>query len=168
MKGQITMAVTKIGLQKRIVALLMLLATLGAMASFTSPATLALAQTVQDSSAVEFITVDDLKGKLTKNQSLTIIDVRASNELIDSGIMIKGAAHVKLRKLKSRLALPPMKDLSRDREIVTYCACPNDEASVRAAQVLMEAGFRRVRVLKGGWVAWKKAKGQVEPVPNGI
>jgi rhodanese-related sulfurtransferase len=161
------MAATKIGLQKRTAELLILLVTLTTLASFALAGVPSLAQSVQDSSAIEFITVDDLKARLTKNQSLTIIDVRASNEVIDSGTMIKGASHVKLRKLKSRLALPPLKDLSRNREIVTYCACPNDEASVRAAQVLMEAGFKRVRVLKGGWVAWKKAKGQVEPVPNG-
>jgi rhodanese-related sulfurtransferase len=162
------MATTKIGLKQRTVELLILFASLITIAGFASPARPVVAQTVPDSTAVAFITVDDLKARLAKDESLTIIDVRASNEVLDSGTMIKGAAHVKLRKLQSRLALPPLKDLSRDREIITYCACPNDEASVRAAQVLMEAGFRRVRVLKGGWVAWKKAKGQVEPVPNGM
>ena len=161
------MEATRISLTKRHAEFFILLMTLVTMAALASPGPPALAQTVQDSAAVEFITVDDLKARLTKNQSLTIIDVRASNEVINSGTMIKGASHVKLRKLKSRLALPPLKDLSRDREIVTYCACPNDEASVRAAQVLMDAGFRRVRVLKGGWVAWKKAKGQIEAVPTG-
>jgi rhodanese-related sulfurtransferase len=160
------MVATNIDLKKWTIALLVLFATLFTMAAFASSTASALAQTANDPTAVDFITVDDLKAKLAKNESLTIIDVRGSNEVVDSGVMIKGAAHVKLRKLKSRLALPPLKDLSRDREIITYCACPNDEASVRAAQLLMESGFRRVRVLKGGWVAWKKAKGQVEPVPN--
>jgi rhodanese-related sulfurtransferase len=162
------MAATKIGLKKRMAEVLILLLTLTTMASLALPGAPALAETVQDSSATEFINVEDLKARLTKNQSITIIDVRATDEVIDSGTMIKGAFHVKLRKLKSRLALPPLKDLSHDREIVTYCACPNDEASVRAAQVLTEAGFKRVRVLKGGWVAWKKAKGPIAPVPSGI
>jgi rhodanese-related sulfurtransferase len=75
---------------------------------------------------------------------------------------------VKVRKLKSRLALPPLKNIARDSEVVTYCACPNDEASIRAAQELMDAGFKRVRALKGGWVAWKKTNGQVESRPRGL
>jgi len=161
------MDATRIRLQKQTTGHLILLFILTSIASFAFPRAPALAQAVQTSAATEFITVEDLKSRITKNQSLTIIDVRASNEVIDSGSMIKGAFHVKARKLKSRLALSPLKDLPRDREIVTYCACPNDEASVRAAYVLMEAGFTRVRVLKGGWVAWKKAKGQIAPVATG-
>ncbi|MDQ2976041.1 MAG: rhodanese-like domain-containing protein [Acidobacteriota bacterium] len=39
---------------------------------------------------------------------------------------------------------------------------------MRAAQVLLGSGFTRVRVLKGGWVVWQKAKGQVEPMARGI
>lgn len=113
-------------------------------------------------SQTEFITAQELKTKLARNQQITIIDVRATSGLLDSDSKIKGAFHVKLRRLRSRLALPPLKDIPRDREVVTYCACPNDEASIQAAQVLSDAGFKRVRALKGGWVGWKKVKGQVE------
>ena len=116
----------------------------------------------QVSPQIEFITAEQLKTKLAKNQPVTIIDVRSTNGLLDSDSRIKGAFHVKLRRLRSRLALPPLKDIPRDREIVTYCACPNDESSIHAAQVLLDAGFKRVRALKGGWVGWKKAKGQIE------
>jgi len=162
------MEASEMSLKKLLAGLLIFGGSLTAIASFGSSASAALAQNAQDSSSTEFITVEDLKSRIARNQPLTIIDVRATNEVIDSGTMIKGAFHVKLRKLKSRLALPPLKDFSRDREIVTYCACPNDEASVRAAQVLVDAGFRHVRVLKGGWVAWKKAKGQIEPLAAGM
>ena len=162
------MEATEMHLKKLATGLLIFVVSLSAIGSFVSTATAAPAQNVQDSSSTEFITVEDLKSRIAKNQPLTIIDVRATNEVIDSGTMIKGAFHVKLRKLKSRLTLPPLKDFSRDREIVTYCACPNDEASVRAAQLLVDAGFRHVRVLKGGWVAWKKAKGPIEPVATGM
>jgi rhodanese-related sulfurtransferase len=116
---------------------------------------------------VQYVTADELKAKLAKNEPVTIIDVRGSTGLEDDN-KIKGAVYVKLRKLKSRLGLPPLRDVPRDREVVTYCACPNDESSIRAAQVLTESGFKRVRVLKGGWVTWKRAKGQVEPLAKGI
>jgi rhodanese-related sulfurtransferase len=122
----------------------------------------------QNSSETEFITADELKAKLAKNQPVTIIDVRGANGLSENGDKIKGAVYVKLRRLKYRLGFPPLKDVPRNREVVTYCACPNDESSVRAAQLLRESGFKHVRVLKGGWVVWKKANGQVEPMARGI
>lgn len=121
----------------------------------------------KNSSEVEFITAEELKAKLAKNEPVTIIDVRGSSSSLDSNKKIKGAIYVKLRRLKHRLAFAPLKDVPRTREVVTYCACPNDESSVRAVQVLREAGFKRVRVLKGGWVVWKKANGQVESMSRG-
>lgn len=115
---------------------------------------------------IERITAEELKAKLTKNELVMIIDLRATGSFIDSPSKIKGAIHMKARRLSYRLGFAPFKDLPRDREIVTYCACPSDEISVRAAQVLLDAGFKRVRVLKGGWQAWLKAGGQMESKPK--
>lgn len=113
-------------------------------------------------SEVEFMTAEELKAKVTKSQPVTIIDVRASEAFADSNRKIKGAVHVKLRRLRYRLNFAPLKSVSRDSEVVTYCACPNDELSIQAAQVLMDSGFKRVRALKGGWSEWLKLKGPVE------
>jgi rhodanese-related sulfurtransferase len=113
---------------------------------------------------IQFVTAEELKSKISNNEPVAIIDVRSTSGLLDGDNKIKGAVYVKLRRLKSRLGLPPLKDVPRNREIVTYCACPNDESSIRAAQVLLDSGFTRVRVLKGGWVTWKKINGQVEPL----
>ena len=118
----------------------------------------------QSSAEIQFITADELKTRVAQNEPVTIIDVRGSSTMLDNDNKIKGAIYVKLRKLKSRLGLPPLKDVPRNREVVTYCACPNDESSIRAAQMLLESGFKRVRVLKGGWLTWRKANGQVEPL----
>ncbi|HEU4389915.1 MAG TPA: rhodanese-like domain-containing protein, partial [Blastocatellia bacterium] len=90
------------------------------------------------------------------------IDVRGSKSISDSALKIKGAIHVKPRRLGSRLGMPPLKDVPRDRMIVTYCACPNDESAITAAQTLIQNGFTRVRVLKGGWNEWLKAGGQTD------
>ncbi|MGH9932292.1 MAG: rhodanese-like domain-containing protein [Pyrinomonadaceae bacterium] len=122
----------------------------------------------QNSTEIEFITADELKTRVAKNEPVTIIDVRGSSTVLDNDNKIKGAIYVKLRKLKSRLGLPPLKDVPRNREVVTYCACPSDESSIRAAQVLLQSGFKRVRVLKGGWPSWKKANGQVEPLSKAM
>jgi len=117
---------------------------------------------------VQFLTADELKAKLAKNEPVTVLDVRSGGDFGGSENKIKGAIHVKVRKLQSRLALPPLKNVPHDSEVVTYCACPNDEAAIKAAQLLMNAGFKRVRALRGGWVAWKKTNGQIEARPRGL
>jgi|SoiMethySBSTD1v2_1073268.scaffolds.fasta_scaffold78188_3 rhodanese-related sulfurtransferase len=114
----------------------------------------------------EWITVEELKSKLAKNEAVTIVDLRAGDSFLQSVDKIKGAIHMRARRLHYRLGFAPFKELPRDREIVTYCACSSDEISVRAVQVFREAGFKRVRVLKGGWQAWLKAGGPVESRPK--
>jgi rhodanese-related sulfurtransferase len=113
--------------------------------------------------AIAMITAEELKVKLNNNDPVTIIDVRGSEGYAASNTTIKGAFHFKVRRIKSRLKYAPLKDLPKDREIVTYCSCPADESSISAAQTFQEAGFTRVRVLKGGWTEWLKAKGPVQP-----
>jgi rhodanese-related sulfurtransferase len=114
----------------------------------------------------EWITVEELKSKLAKNEAVTIVDLRAGDSFLQSADKIKGAIHMRARRLRYRLGFAPFKELPRDREIVTYCACSSDEISVRAVQVFRDAGFKRVRVLKGGWQAWLKAGGPVESRPK--
>ena len=112
---------------------------------------------------VEFVSTEELKAKITRNEPVTIIDVRSTSSFADSDNTIKGSIHVKLRRLSSRLFLPPLKRVPRDGDVVTYCACPSDESAIEAAKILSQAGFKRVRVLKGGWRMWLSAKGQVTP-----
>src|SRR5262245_51105339 len=73
------------------------------------------------SSEIQFITAEELKEKVAGNRKVTIIDLRASKEIIGSDKRIKGAIRVKLRRLNYRLSFKPLKDVSRDSEIVTYC-----------------------------------------------
>jgi len=117
----------------------------------------------QDAPNISMISADELKTKVASNHPVTIIDVRSSEGYAASSTTVKGALHFKLRKLRSRLVYPPFKDLPRDREIVTYCACPKDQSSIAAAQILQAAGFKRVKVLQGGWQEWLRVSGPVEP-----
>ena len=115
---------------------------------------------------IEWITAEELKAKLAKNAPVMILDLRASASYYDDPNKIKGAIRVKEKNLRYRLSITPFKDLPRDRLIVTYCACPSDEISARAARILLDAGFKGARVLKGGWQAWLKAGGQLEAKPK--
>jgi rhodanese-related sulfurtransferase len=123
----------------------------------------AIAAYAQDAPSVEMISADELKAKVISNNPVTIIDVRSSEGYAASTTTIKGSIHFKVRKLKSRLPYAPLKDLPKDREIVTYCACPKDQSSIAAAQILQAAGFKRVKVLQGGWLEWIRVNGPVEP-----
>lgn len=105
----------------------------------------------------ERITVDELKAKLAKKEPVVIIDIRGS-DYDASPTKIKGAIRIAPAELDARL-----KDLPRDKEIVTYCACSTDGGAIKARQTLLENGFKNVRALKGGWNAWNKAEGAVEP-----
>ncbi|HWS85484.1 MAG TPA: rhodanese-like domain-containing protein [Pyrinomonadaceae bacterium] len=127
-----------------------------------------LAQSGAEPTAAEFISAAELKEKLSKGEPVTLIDLRSADVYASSDGKITGALHIKERRLRARLSLPPLRDLPRDALVVTYCACPDDEAAVRAAQTLSAAGFKRVRVLKGGWRAWLDARGQVESKPRGV
>ena len=126
----------------------------------------AVAARAQTAPGVDMISAEELKAKVTSNQPVTIIDVRSSEGFAASSTTVKGSFHFKVRKLKSRLAYPPLKDLPRDREIVIYCACPKDQSSIAAAQVLQASGFTRVRVLQGGWHEWLRVSGPVQPKPK--
>ena len=114
----------------------------------------------------DFMPAEQLKARLSRNDRLILLDVRDTSSFVSSRDRIKGALHVKLRRLNYRLSLPPLRDISRDSEVVTYCACPNDEASIRAARILSDSGFKHVYVLKGGWRMWLKVNGPVEPRPR--
>ena len=43
----------------------------------------------------------------------------------------------------------------RDRDVILYCACPQDASSVEGARRLRERGYTRVWPLAGGLGAWK-------------
>jgi rhodanese-related sulfurtransferase len=118
------------------------------------------------SPAIPFTTVSELKTTIAARQPVTIVDVRDTGSYSGSPERIKGAIHVKLRRLKLRLTQHPLKSLPRDQQVVTYCACPADEAGIRAAQAFQAAGFQRVSTLKGGWEAWKEAGGPIERTPG--
>ena len=106
---------------------------------------------------VEFIAPEELKSRIAKDEPLAILDLRSQSSYEQSDKTIKGSLHTKVRKVVIR-----MRDAPRDREVITYCACPDDEAAILAARSLLSSGFQRVRVLKGGWSAWLQAGGQMQ------
>src|SRR5262245_44591675 len=83
-----------------------------------------VAQAPAKASSVAFMSVEELKTRLAAKESLVIIDVRSSETFANSDKKITGAIHLKVRRIEHRLTLPPLKDVPRDRTVVTYCSCP--------------------------------------------
>jgi len=106
---------------------------------------------------VAYISVDTLKTLLGFQDAL-IIDVRAPKDWDQSDRKIKGAVRQDPKQVKAWAS-----KLDKDKEIVLYCAFPNEGTSARVAQEMMEMGFTAVEVLKGGWKAWEAAKYPTEP-----
>ena len=115
----------------------------------------------EQTAQVEFIAPEELKAKIANNDPVCIVDLRGPSAYAQADKTIVRAIHAKVRRVVYRL-----REIPRDREVVTYCACPADEAAIIGARSLMASGFKRVRVLKGGWNAWLQAGGQLRPRPG--
>jgi membrane protein DedA with SNARE-associated domain/rhodanese-related sulfurtransferase len=92
-----------------------------------------------------------LKSKLDLGVPVYIIDLRSSHELEDDARLLPGAVHILPEKL-----MDEQSNIPRDREIFTYCTCPNEKTSVRAALSLQKMGHTRIHPVRGGFGAWKQ------------
>jgi membrane protein DedA with SNARE-associated domain/rhodanese-related sulfurtransferase len=104
------------------------------------------------------IEAHDLHRLIASGAAPLIVDVRSATAVALEPKRIPGALRVPLNEVKDRLL-----GLSREREIVAYCTCPNEVSAAEVAKILMDNGFRRVRPLRGGLDAWIAAGHAVEP-----
>lgn len=104
------------------------------------------------------ITARELEQLISDQTPITIIDVRLPKDYDASATRIKGAIRIVPKELKWRL-----NEITRDKQIVLYCACPNDATSLHLGAQLIESGYKNVTVLQGGWNGWVQAGGSQEP-----
>ncbi len=97
------------------------------------------------------ITAGELAERMKQGNHLRLIDVREPHELEISHI--KGADLIPLGQLAGRLS-----ELDSAEEFVLFCKAGT--RSTRALELLLSAGFRKVKNLKGGINAWAK---EVDP-----
>lgn len=97
----------------------------------------------------------DLAERLKKGIPIRLIDVREPHELEISSIA--GARLIPLGQLASRLS-----ELDSSEELVLFCR--TGTRSTRALELLVSAGFRKVKVLKGGINAWAVEVDPTQPI----
>jgi len=95
------------------------------------------------------IDASDLHRLISSGAAPLVVDVRSPTAIALEPRAIPGALRVPLNEARDRLL-----GVSREREIVAYCTCPNEVSAAEVAKILMESGFRRVRPLRGGLDAW--------------
>lgn len=105
------------------------------------------------------IGVEELRRRMEEEQAPVIVDVRSTTAQTIELRRIPGALHLPVQEVARHLG-----ELPRDREIVLYCTCPNEASAAKAARLLMNNGFLRVRPLRGGLEAWIEAGYTVEAV----
>jgi sulfur dioxygenase len=106
---------------------------------------------------VAVMPVDELQRRIASGEGPVLLDVREADEWIGELGHLAGSRHIPVGELSRRLSAL---DDVKDREIVTVCR--SGGRAHTAAQILEQAGFSRVRVLKGGMKAWNEADLQVE------
>ncbi len=93
------------------------------------------------------ITPAQLKAELDSGKPLTIIDVREPHEWQISNLEPYGARLIPLGQFPARV-----NELDSADEIVVHCKMGG--RSAKAYEVLKQAGFKKIRNLKGGILAW--------------
>jgi len=118
------------------------------MAKQHSPRFLAI--TAETKARIRECTVDELKARMDKQESLTLIDVREESEF--SAGHIPGSLHVSKGVIERDIeGMVP----DADQEILLYCG--GGFRSALSADNLQKMGYRNVISVDGGWRAWTDA-----------
>ena len=96
-------------------------------------------------SGIEEITATQLNQELNQGKDIFVLDVR--NPIESEICRLEGAHLIPLDQLLNRIH-----ELDSARDIVVHCR--SGARSAQAIGILQEAGFRKLRNLKGGILAW--------------
>ncbi len=118
---------------------------------------------------VPFITPS--KAEMYAQKNIPALTLEETKEKLDQGGTIfldaREAREYELKHIKDALNLPVShfdlyypkmkKFLTKDAEIVVYCAGEECGASLHLAEELIGLQYENIRVFLGGWVEWNKA-----------
>lgn len=137
-------------------SLLLVLATAGLIAPVALTAQ--SAPTADELRQVPRVSLADFK-RLHAKKAVLAIDVRDPHGY-DAG-HIPGALNLSIVDIE----IMGNRILKESRPVVAYCACPDEHSSLVVAARLRRIGAKDIRVLVGGWDAWKAGGGKVEVTP---
>ena len=95
------------------------------------------------------VSPEALKRRLDAGDDVTIVDLRTALDVAATPYAIPGSRWLAADAIDEHEV-----ELLRSRDVVLYCASPNDATSARVALQLQHKGISRVRPLEGGLAAW--------------
>ena len=102
--------------------------------------------------ATRWIEVDELASRLKEAGGIAVIDVRGPDEFSGPLGHIAAALNMPIGQLAERLT-----EIKALEATPVVLVCWTDKRSANAAAVLRDAGFRDVRVLRGGMERWNRS-----------
>ena len=103
---------------------------------------------------------EELLNQLDAGEEVYIVDLRHPLEQMTDPYTLPGALRVAPDELASRAH-----EIPRDRDIILYCTCPNEETAAHTALKLHRLGVERVRPLRGGYDEWKRLGYPMDAIP---
>jgi len=98
---------------------------------------------------MQTITVQELKERLDKGESIHLVDVREPAENAEFNI---GGLLLPVGEIRN-MQTEPIDDWKKD-EVILYCRSGN--RSGQATMILEQLGFENVKNLTGGMLAWQQ------------
>ena len=105
------------------------------------------------------ISPTELKQLMDDGQQSVVVDLRGTLDHVADPYTIPGALRISAEELEQR-----HHDIPRDRDVILFCACPNEATAARMALMLKRRGITRVRPLTGGLDAWRELAYPLEMV----
>jgi rhodanese-related sulfurtransferase len=108
------------------------------------------------SAEIEKVQVEELKKMIENKADMVVVD-NQPKVAYDMG-HIPGAINFPwATEIKRPAGLP------RDKVLILYCACQHEEDATDVANKLMENfGYKKIKLLEGGWLKWIKLGYPVE------
>jgi rhodanese-related sulfurtransferase len=103
---------------------------------------------------------EELYSQLQGGEVVYIIDLRHPIEQLTDPFVLPGALRIAPEDLTHRVG-----EIPRDRDVILYCTCPNEETAAHTAMKLHKLGVERVRPLRGGYQAWKNLGYPMDAIP---
>jgi rhodanese-related sulfurtransferase len=98
---------------------------------------------------MQTITVQELKNRMDAGENIRLLDVREPNENAAFNI---GGTLLPLGDIRNMQTDPI--DEWKDDEVIVYCRSGN--RSGQAAMILEQMGFKNIKNLTGGMLAWQE------------
>ena len=97
------------------------------------------------------ITAEEVKQMMDNGHELLVVDLRGALDHEADPYTIRGALRMTAEELEQR-----HHEIPRHKEVILFCACPNEATAAKMALMLRHRGITKVRPLAGGIDAWRE------------